>query len=250
MNIYLRLRVLRIVSITVLAMLIAGCGGSHLKDQGSSQGPSASVAPTTAAPVRADGESDEAFEARVRAEADRLSRMSREQAERDAQVAIAKIKADAKVAAERAKGEARNDFLAGVRTWTGWAMGVLVFVGLAALVLSFLPWTTAIGFDAKDSAKAFGFAAALSLGRYIMLRYGLAVGDVAAWVLIAALVVSAIITGLMVGKALLRSKLLTQAKILEAKDETRPAVALMAVAKGKTGEGVLDKQWRKAKAKP
>lgn len=243
-----RLRVLCIITVSALAMLMIGCGGSHLKDPVSSQSPPASVAPMTAAPVRADGESDEAFESRVRAEAERLARMSREQHERDAAVAIAKLKAEAKVAAERAKGEARSDFLSGVKTWTGWAMGVLVFVALAALVLSFLPWTTFIGFDAADSAKAFGFASALSLGRYIMLRYGLAIGDVAAWVLIAALVVSAIITGLMVGKALLRSKMFTQAKILEAKGDTREAVALLATAKGKVSESVLDKQWRKSRA--
>ena len=198
-------------------------------------------------PIRA-GESDAEYRKRIKAEAQlqadaRIMAMQMETDER-----IAKIEADARVAAAQAKQDARSDFLDSVKTWTGWSMAALALIGVAALVLSFLPMLSWLGFDAGDSGKAFGMVAGLGIARYILLRYGLLVGDIAAWVLIAALVVSAVIVAVMIGKALVRSKIFTQAKVLEAKGHASEAVALLATAKGKTGEGVLDKQWRKAKA--
>ena len=226
-------------------LILAGCEA----------GPRTESLPVTSAPVVApapkinDGESLPDYKARIKRDADAAIAYARQLAESEATIAIAKAQADARVAAEQAKADARTDFLDGVKTWTGWSMAALALIGVAALVLSFLPWTTAWGFDAGDSAKAFGAVAALSIGRYILLRYGLLVGDIAAWVLIAALIASAVVVAVMVGKALIRSKLFTQAKVLEVKGHTSEAVALLATAKGKTGEGVLDKQWRKTKAK-
>lgn len=195
-----------------------------------------------------EGESNADYRKRIKEEAQRQADAAVMMYQAEAEAKVAQIEADARVATAQAKADARKDFLDSVKTWTGWCMGVLAAIGVAALVLSFLPMLSWLGFDAGDSGKAFGMVAALGLARYILLRYGLLVGDIAAWVLIAALVASAIVVAVMLGKALVRSKLFTQAKVLEAKGHTKEAVALIATAKGKTGEGVLDKKWRKTKA--
>lgn len=225
----------------ILALGLCGCEAT----------PRTEPLPPTPAPIVSpirEGESNADYRKRVTREAQLQADAAVMMYQAEADARIAKIEADARVSAAQAKEDARSDFLESVRTWTGWSMGLLALVGVAALVLSFLPMLSWLGFDFGDSAKAFGMVAGLGIARYILLRYGLLVGDIAAWALIAALIVSAVVVAVMLGKTLVRSKIFTQAKVLEAKGHTSEAVALLATAKGKTGEGVLDKQWRKARA--
>lgn len=145
---------------------------------------------------------------------------------------IAAEKGRAKLQAETAKREAREDFAATVRRYTGIAMGILTAAAVAALLLSFVvPWVST-----RSAAAAFAAVALLGLGRYALLRYGTLAADVTVVVSLGLAVVAALVIGLPMGISWARRKLVKQSEQLAAKGEPRPAVALWAAATGITGE--------------
>jgi hypothetical protein len=205
--------------------------------------PAPVVAP---APKINDGESLADYKTRIKRDGEAAAWYAKQLADAETDAKIAKIKAQAAIDTEQAKNDARTDFLGQTKTWTGWAMGLLALAGVAAIIGGFIPFAAALGISAADGAIAFLGVAGLSILRYILLRYGLLVGDVAAWCAIGILIAAVAVVIGMIVRALYRGTLLKQASNLLAAGHTDAAVALESTAKGKTGQTIADKAWRKA----
>lgn len=154
---------------------------------------------------------------------------------------IARVKAEAKLSAAKQAGEARADFAATVKRWTGWAMGVLLACAVGMLIASFVPFTA--GFvNRRDAGIAFASVAGVSMLRYGLLRYGMLATDVALWVALGTLVVGGLAVGIPLGVSWFRRRVSKTAEALEAKGptEVRAAAALYATAQGATTESPRD----------
>ncbi len=161
-----------------------------------------------------------------------------------ADMGVAKVKAEAKVKEAAAREGAKDDFRNTVKRWTGWAMGIIVALSVAALIASFVPITKSL-VSTGDAAKGFGAVVALGLVRYALLQWGILAANVAMWVCIVLAALALVAFGVPMAISLYRRQLHKVADALEAKGETRPAVAVRAAAIGATGEDEFAKRERK-----
>lgn len=200
---------------------------------------------------RRDGETPDAFAARVKVEAKALAEAeaARIKAQSEARIAAVKAAAAEDLAKEKAGAAlgARRDFVDQVKRWTGWAMGVMTALTIVAVVLSILPWTKAL-IAVGDAVKGFVIVGGLSVLRYILVRWGVIAGDVIAWVCLILSSGATVAWAWLTISGLWRGKLLAQAKALEQKGERYPAVAIEAAARGFGGNSQIARAFRKGRA--
>lgn len=162
-----------------------------------------------------------------------------------AEVQAQQLREQGRLAAIETRETARTDYAETVKRWTGWAMGLILACAVAALIASFVPFTRAF-VSAKDAAIGFAAVAALSLGRYALLRYGTLAADVAVWAGLAMAILAALAFGIPLGVSFFRRHVRAQAvKVGVEKNDPRAGAALLAVADGITRETPDHKAIRK-----
>lgn len=92
--------------------------------------------------------------------------------------------------APSAREKAREDFSASVKTWGRVLTGLLVLVGVAALVLSFLPLGHVLGLETREAVLVLALSAATPILQYALQAWGVLAADLAVWLLLAGLVIS------------------------------------------------------------
>ena len=108
-----------------------------------------------------------------------------------------------------ARDQAKEDFGASVRTWGRVLTGILVVVGVAALVLSFLPAGHALGLSTSEAVLVLALSGGTPVLQYLLQAWGVLAADLAAWMLLAGVVVSMLTLGAM----LVRRGVSTAAKL-------------------------------------
>jgi len=85
---------------------------------------------------------------------------------------------------------AKEEFAATVRTWGHWATWLLLIVGVAALVMSFLPAGNALGISTPEAVLTLGISATVPVAQYLLSAWGVIAAEVGALVSLIALVVA------------------------------------------------------------
>lgn len=86
---------------------------------------------------------------------------------------------------------AKEEFAATVRTWGHWATWLLLIVGIAALVLSFMPVGNVLGISKPEAVLTMGLSAGTPLVQYMLQAWGVIAVEVASLISLAGLATAA-----------------------------------------------------------
>lgn len=149
---------------------------------------------------------------------------------------LASIKARAEVEKANRSGAADRSFLDNVRGFAFWFSVALVVVAVGMVVVGFIPWLAKLtGLDWRDGMFALGLVAVTQVGAHFLLRWGILASNIAAWVLLAALIVGTATIGVPLGVAFVKRRLGAGARRLASEGSVEPAVAILAASKGLNG---------------
>jgi len=90
---------------------------------------------------------------------------------------------------------AREEFSQTVRTWGRVLTLLLVLVGVAALLLSFLPAGHLLGLSTPEALAVLGISATVPIAQYMLQAWGVIAADLAAVLTLAGLVAAAGVMG-------------------------------------------------------
>ena len=167
-----------------------------------------------------------------------------EEIKSQAAVEIARVKAQAEVDSARSAGDARNDFAATVKNWTGWSIGILAIVGVLVFLASFAPFIGSF-IDRKAAIYAVLGAGAISMLRYFLLAHGIQAVNIAMWVSIGLLVPTAILVAWPFVSGLIKRAFAKNGEALAVTDQ-RAGTAIIATAKGLITDSAAHVHARKA----